>query len=146
MAEAQLSEELRKEVAAQRLEMESLKLSLKEAEARFDKELADQATVTATKLSELKSEYTSLNQDLIAKHEAATLASQKAASDLQKQIAIQEAALAASQQEYDAKLAQVSDEQKALLEAERQARVAELEKLGNDMNALKSWQEEARKI
>ena len=145
VAEAQLSEELRKEVAAQRLEMESLKLSLKEAEARFDKELADQATVTATKMSELKSEYTSLNQDLIAKHEAATLASQKAASDLQKQIAIQEAALAASQQEYDAKLAQVSDEQKALLEAERQARVAELEKLGNDMNALKSGQEEARK-
>jgi len=145
VAEAQLSEDIRKEVAARRLEMESLKLSLKATEDRFDEQMAAEVSKTASALASMKSEYTTLNEELIAKHEAATLVNQKAASDLQKQIAIQEAALAASQKEYEAKLAQVSDEQKSLLEAERQARVAELEKLGKDMNALKDGQDEARK-
>lgn len=144
-AEERMSDTLKNDVAKLRIEIGSLSAELQKVDAKYEQQMADEIAKTQKDLAKLRAEYIALNEEIIKKYEEQTVENQKVATELQKQIVIQESALLASQKEYDARLKEASGEQKALLEAERQAREAELKKLGDDLKALKDGQEEARK-
>ncbi len=161
-AEKQLSENLRKEVAAQRVEMEAMKLGLAAAEKNFETKMQEQNAKLKADMDALKSTVDASVQELLNKHQAEVLRNQETASALSKMIAEQQAAMLASEAGYNTQLQALKDQQTAAnaaqdaaaaserkamldaLQAERQARAAELLKLGNDMSTLKSAQDQAR--
>gem|GEM_PF-643894 len=161
-AESQLSDNLRKEVSAQRLEMEGLKLGLKDAEGRFEKSFADQAANTKAQMEKLKAGIDASMQAMFDNHQAEAIKNQETAAALSKMIAEQQSALQASESQYNSQLKALTDQQAAAnaaqdaaaakerqamtdaLKAEREARTAELLKLQGDMGTLKSAQDQAR--
>jgi len=161
-AEKQLSADLQKEVAAQRLEMEGLKLGLAAAEKNFETKMQEQNAKLKSDMDALKSTVDASVQELLNKHQAEVLRNQETASALSKMLAEQQAAMLASEAGYNTQLQALKDQQAAAnaaqdaaaaaerqamldaLQAERQARAAELLKLGNDMSTLKSAQDQAR--
>jgi chromosome segregation ATPase len=161
-AEKQLSENLRKEVASQRLEMEALKLGLSAAEKKFEDQMKAQSDKLKSDMDAMKTSIDASMQDMFNKHQAEALRNQETAAALSKMIAEQQSAMLASEASYNTQLKTLQDQQaaanaaqdaaaaaerKALLDAlqaEREARAAELLKLGTDMVTLKSAQDQAR--
>lgn len=160
--ESQLSDSLSKEVSTRRLEMEGLKLGLKDAEGRFEKSLASQAAFTKAEMEKLKAGIDASMQSMFDKHQAEAVKNQEVAATLSKMIAEQQAALLATESKYNSQLELLNEQQTAAntaqdaaaakerqamtdaLKAEREARTAELLKLQGDMGTLKSAQDQAR--